>query len=140
MKKDVSGRRQLIAGIGTTAAAVALSSAGAAAQGPATTFQPARHQQDDWMDTLPGKHRVILDITSPEGVPDGLRFVGNLFTGSKTGYGLEDRDLALIVVLRHSATATATARPSGRNTAGSWTRRRPSRRRRIRTTRHRAAS
>lgn len=57
------------------------------------------------MNTLPGKHRVILDITTPDAVPDGLRYVGNLFNGSKTGYGLEDRDLALIVVLRHGATA-----------------------------------
>ncbi len=57
------------------------------------------------MDGMPGKHRIILDLTSPEGLPEGIRFAGNLFTGHKNGYGLEDSDVAIIVVLRHSATA-----------------------------------
>jgi len=106
MTKDVKGRRELIAGIGTTAAAVALASGTAVtAEGSGTEFEPARHSQDEWLDKLPGKHRVILDVTSPEGVPEGLRFVGNLFTGHKTGYGLDDSDVAIVVVLRHAATA-----------------------------------
>lgn len=103
MTRDVKGRRKLMSGLGVTAAAMALGSRTAVAQAPAP-FQPARHAQDDWMESLPGKHRVILDVTSPEGVPDALRFAGNLFTGHKTGYGLEDADLAIVVVLRHGAT------------------------------------
>lgn len=105
MTKDAKGRRQLIAGIGTAAAAVALGTGAAGAQAPAAAFQPAMHQQDDWMSSMAGKHRVILDVTSPEGVPEALRFAGNLFTGHKTGYGLEDADQAIIMVLRHGATA-----------------------------------
>lgn len=57
------------------------------------------------METLPGKHRVLLDITTPDGIPEAIRFAGNLFTGHKTGYGLDDGELAIIVVLRHGATA-----------------------------------
>jgi intracellular sulfur oxidation DsrE/DsrF family protein len=68
-------------------------------------FEPARHPQDDWMDAMAGKHRVILDLTTPEALPEGIRFAGNLFTGHKNGYGLEEREIAIIMVLRHSATA-----------------------------------
>ena len=57
------------------------------------------------MSAMPGRHRVGLDVVSPTGVPDGIRFAGNLFTGNKTGYGVEESEMALIMVLRHSATA-----------------------------------
>jgi len=104
MKRDVKGRRQLVAGLGAAATAVALGTTPAGAQTPAP-FTAARHPQDDWMDGMPGKHRIILDLTSPEALPEGIRFAGNLFTGHKNGYGLEDPDIAIIMVLRHSATA-----------------------------------
>jgi intracellular sulfur oxidation DsrE/DsrF family protein len=105
MTHDVKGRRRLMSGLGVTAAAVALGSRGATAQAPPAPFQPARHAQDDWLDRLPGKHRVILDVTSPEGVPEGIRFAGNLFTGHKVGYGVEEAEMAIVMVLRHGATA-----------------------------------
>lgn len=106
MSKSVKGRRQLMSGLGVTAAAVALgSNTTARAQGAPAPFQPARHAQDDWMDTLPGKHRIILDMTSPEALPEGIRFAGNLFAGHKNGYKLEENEVAIIMVLRHSATA-----------------------------------
>ncbi|MCC7178770.1 MAG: hypothetical protein IT177_10300 [Acidobacteria bacterium] len=105
MSHDVKGRRKMMAGLGVTAAAVALGSRGASAQSGPAPFQPTRHAQDDWMDTLPGKHRVILDVTTVEGIPEGIRFAGNLFTGHKVGYGIEEADLAIIMVLRHGATA-----------------------------------
>jgi len=104
MKRDVKGRRQLVVGLGAAATAVALGAKHARAAAP-EAFEPARHQQDDWMDAMPGKHRIILDLTSPEALPEGIRFAGNLFTGHKNGYGLEDADIAIIVVLRHAATA-----------------------------------
>lgn len=105
MSHDVKGRRKMMTGLGATAAAVALGSRGAGAQAGPAPFQPARHAQDDWMDRLPGKHRVILDVTSVEGMPEGIRFAGNLFTGHRVGYGIEEADLAIIMVLRHDATA-----------------------------------
>ena len=37
-------------------------------------------------------------------MPDGIRFVGNLYTGHQSGYNVPESDLAIIVVLRHSAT------------------------------------
>lgn len=101
---NVSDRRQLIAGLGAVATATGLGGRVVAAQA-SSPFAPARHAQDDWMGAMPGTHRVVLDVTSPAGMPDGIRFANNLFNGHKSGYGVEESDLALIVVLRHSATA-----------------------------------
>lgn len=103
MKQDVNGRRRLVAGLGAAASAVALGTRTRAQASMA--FEPARHSQDDWMDALPGKHRIVLDLTTPEALPEGIRFAGNLFTGHKNGYGLEEGEIAIIMVLRHSATA-----------------------------------
>ncbi len=56
------------------------------------------------MSAMPGKHRVVLDVVTPEAMPDGIRFAGNLFNGNKSGYGVDESDMALIMVLRHTAT------------------------------------
>lgn len=101
---NASDRRQLIAGLGAVATAAGLGGRVVAAQGSSTPFTPARHPQDDWMGAMPGKHRVVLDVTSPEHMPDGIRFANNLFNGHKSGYGVEEADLALIMVIRHAAT------------------------------------
>ncbi len=93
----------MLAGLGAVAAAGAMGVRAAEAQG-AAPFAPTLHQEDAWMSALPGRHRVVLDVTSPEGMPDAIRFVGNLFTGHKTGYSVEESELALIVCLRHGAT------------------------------------
>jgi intracellular sulfur oxidation DsrE/DsrF family protein len=98
-------RRTLIAGLGLAATSATLGARRADAQGAVGPFTPARHEQDGWMSAMPGRHRVVLDVVTPTGVPDGIRFAGNLFTGNKTGYGVEEAEMALIVVLRHSATA-----------------------------------
>lgn len=98
-------RRTLLTGLGIAATSATIGTGRAEAQGAASPFTPARHEQDAWMSALPGKHRVVLDVVSPTGVPDGIRFTGNLFTGNKSGYGVEDAEMALIMVLRHSATA-----------------------------------
>jgi hypothetical protein len=88
------------------AAAVALGSSPARAQ-TRGTFAPARHAQDEWFDQLPGKHRVFIDSSSADGISDALLYASNLFTANKSGYSLEDADLALIVCLRHFSTPFA---------------------------------
>jgi len=107
MAKQNKSRRAVLAGFGAIAAAGALGTSNAAAQAssPAPApFTPALHAEDAWMSALPGRHRVVVDVTSPEGVPDGLRFVGNLLTAHKSGYGVDEMDVAVIVCLRHGAT------------------------------------
>ena len=106
MTDAMRARRSLMSGIGAFAAAFALGSRPAGAQTPAaSTFVPTRHPQDAWFDEIPGKHRVIVDVTSSAGVPEAVRFVSNIFAGNNEAYGLEDAEAAMIVVLRHSATA-----------------------------------
>jgi intracellular sulfur oxidation DsrE/DsrF family protein len=106
MTKDLPGRRSLMSSIGAFAAAFAIGSRRVGAQAPAaSTFEPARHAQDGWLDAQPGKHRVVLDVTSAGGVPDAIRFAGNIFNGNTAAYGLDESEVAMVVILRHSATA-----------------------------------
>jgi len=112
----MTARRSFLARLGAAAAAFGFGSSSAAAQqggasaAPASTttpWQPAREAKDDWLDQIPGKHRLIFDATSPEGVADAIRYAGNFFTGNKNGYGLESADVAIVIVLRHRATQFA---------------------------------
>lgn len=89
------------------AAAIAALAAGRVAKGqekPAAArapFQPARHAQDDWMDEIPGKHRMVIDTTTADGMRDGLLYANNYLTASRNDYGLQNSDMAIIVIARH---------------------------------------
>ena len=74
---------------------------------PDTRWQPAREAKDDWLDQIPGKHRLIFDAVSPEGASGAILFADNFFTANKNGYGLEASDLAVVICLRHRATQFA---------------------------------
>ena len=125
-KQDMKQRRAIIAGLGAVAAAGALGARSAEAQASSSdSFTPMLHPQDDWMSAIKGsKHRIVLDVTSPAGVPDAIRFAGNLLAGHKNGWGVEESDVALLVCVRHGATPSAIPTPSGRSTARRSTRRR----------------
>ncbi len=69
------------------------------------SWKPARHAQDDWYDQIPGQHRFLLDTTSAEGMGWGLRFSGNYFNANQNAYGLQQSDLAVIIVARHKSTS-----------------------------------
>jgi len=56
------------------------------------------------MDALPTAHRTVFDATSIDGADDIRRYATNVFFGNKTGYGLESRDIGIIIILRHYAT------------------------------------
>jgi hypothetical protein len=73
----------------------------------ARLFEPARHSQDEWMDTLPGKHRTVIDCAAAAAAGTGVFYANNIFTANRNGYQLADSDVAVIVVLRHEATAFA---------------------------------
>jgi intracellular sulfur oxidation DsrE/DsrF family protein len=74
---------------------------------PAGGWQPAREEQDDWLDRIPGKHRMVFDTTTPEGFGYALLFAGNYYKANEDSYGLEDSDLAVVIVARHHATPFA---------------------------------
>lgn len=96
-------------GAGTTVfgAAVAGGESPAAQSGGNTEWRPARHPQDDWLDQLPGTHRFIFDTTTTQGLRNASLYANNYFVGNQSGYGLKDADLAVVIVLRHNATAFA---------------------------------
>jgi len=113
-RPDVSlpfARRSFLSRLGTGLATLGALGAGTAstyAQGVSDRrWQPARHAEDDWFDKLPGKHRMILDAVSGQGAGDALHFASNVLTTSKSGYGLDSGDLAVVICLRHGATAVA---------------------------------
>jgi intracellular sulfur oxidation DsrE/DsrF family protein len=100
-------RRQFLSrlGVAATAAGTTLA-AGPAAQAPAAAdgrFQPARHPQDDWLDQLPGKHRLFFDSTKPDSLEDAIQFAGNFYSANRRDYKLENSDLAVVICMRHRA-------------------------------------
>ena len=96
------------AAAGITAFGASLAGAPARGQAPTDTpFRPARHAEDDWLDQLPGRHRLFFDSVSASGFGDALRYSNTYFTGNKSGYGLDDANLAVVICARHQATAFA---------------------------------
>lgn len=106
MKPEERSRRSFATTIGA-ALAFMLGSRAAGAQGRATTFQPARHAPDAWLDALPGRHRTVIDASTVNGGQTAMLYAYNLYESNKVGYSLPDRDVAVVVCLRHDATAFA---------------------------------
>ena len=95
---------------GTTAFAAAFGVGSASAQAETaanTKWQPAQHEIDDWMDKVPGKHRMVFDTVVPDGFGIALPFANNFYRANQTGYGLKDSDVAVIIVARHDSTPFA---------------------------------
>lgn len=112
--RSALARRSFLARFGTGAAAfgAAFAAAGATAgaqspAAPAAPWQPARHAEDDWFDQVSAKHRVFFDSTTANGFGEAIFFANNTFIANRTGYGLTDADLALIICARHEATPFA---------------------------------
>ena len=70
-------------------------------------WQPARHEKDDWLDMLPGKHRLVFDTTTPEGIAEALLFANNFLIANRSDYGLQNSDMAIVIVARHHSTPFA---------------------------------
>ena len=108
MKHEDSGRRSFITGLG---AAVAAGAAGGgvaeAAQSSPARFTAARHTQDDWLLQVPGRHRILIDAVTPKGAGEAVLYANNLYTTNKSAYQLDDKDLAIVIVMRHFATPFA---------------------------------
>jgi hypothetical protein len=70
-------------------------------------WQPTRHSEDDWLDRIPGKHRLVFDCPTVGGLGQAIRFADNYYSGNRNGYGLEAADVAVVICMRHDATAFA---------------------------------
>jgi hypothetical protein len=129
----MNARRSFLSRLGITAAAVGLGSAKAfarpgtmkapagsggvepsaesdsakASAGRSELWQPARDARDDWFDQIPGRHRLFFDTLTDTGLRDARAFANNYFDASKSGYGLEQGEIAVVICLRHRATPFA---------------------------------
>ena len=107
--KSSSERRSFLSRLNTGAASLAALAFGGVAMAqvksaPSARWEPARHDKDDWMDALPGKHRLVLDTTSPAGFRNALLYASNFMLSNRNDYGLQNQDLAIIIVARHIST------------------------------------
>ncbi|MBZ5556552.1 MAG: hypothetical protein LAO77_04685 [Acidobacteriia bacterium] len=118
MSHDLSARRSFLSRMGAAVAAFGIGSAASAeaqtktsapapAAAAARAFRAAHHVQDDWMDKFPGKHRIVIDAVTPHGAGEAVLFANNLYLSHKTAYNLTDKDLAIVIVMRHFATPFA---------------------------------
>jgi intracellular sulfur oxidation DsrE/DsrF family protein len=73
----------------------------ASASPPPSSWRPARHDQDNWFDDVPGSHRVVFDTWLAAKFQDAITFTGNYRRTNRDAYGLTDRDLAVVIVVRH---------------------------------------
>ena len=110
----VVARRSFLARFGAGAvafgAAFRASSSTAEPQSPAssaTPWEPARHAEDDWFEQVSAKHRIFFDTTAPHGFGEAIFVANNTFTANRTGYGLTDADIAVIICARHESTPFA---------------------------------
>jgi hypothetical protein len=97
-------RRSFLSHLGATAAGATLAANTGIVQGQGPAdgrFQAARHPQDDWLDQLPGKHRLFFDTTKPDSLQDAIQFAGNFYDANRGDYKLENSDLAVVVCMRH---------------------------------------
>jgi intracellular sulfur oxidation DsrE/DsrF family protein len=101
-----STRRSILTGA-AAAAAFSLAPGSARAQTPARRYQPARHSQDEWLDAVPGTHRTIIDCASTASAGAAMLFANNLYVGNSRVYQLKESDVAVVICLRHMATAFA---------------------------------
>jgi len=66
-----------------------------------TADGPVRHEQDDWLDQAPKKHRVVFDTWMADKFGEAVGFAGNWVRTNKEQYNLADGDLAVVIVARH---------------------------------------
>jgi hypothetical protein len=104
---DSTARRSFLSGLGAALGVVGLGAGRAAAQTAPAAFAPARHKEDEWLTQIPGKHRVVIDAVQPNSAGAAILYAANLLNTNKSAYAGADKDLAIVVVMRHFATPYA---------------------------------
>lgn len=94
-------------GAGAAAFAAAVSATPSEAVAQPAPWIAARHPEDDWMETIPGRHRFFYDSSTATGAGDAITFATNFYTANRSGYNLGEKDLAVIICLRHWSTPFA---------------------------------
>lgn len=96
-------RRSFLSRMNRGIAALAAMAGAGMAQESATgsRWEPARHEKDNWLEQNQAKHRLVFDTTDSEIMGDAIQFASNIFRTNRTDYGLEDKDLAVLIIARH---------------------------------------
>ena len=64
-------------------------------------WEPARHETDDWLDKPGLKHRLMFDTIGADEVGNALAFGQNFFRTNQSAYGVENSEIAVLIVMRH---------------------------------------
>lgn len=100
-----SVRRVILARFAVAAGALGAGLIGSrAARAARASWRPARHPQDDWLERIPGVHRIVFDTTTPDEMRAALRYAQNYYLANQNAYGLKDGDLAVVIIARHTST------------------------------------
>ena len=91
----------------TVAAACARAQNQAPVEPRPARFEPAMHAEDEWLDAMAGKHRTFIDASTASGAGEAMLYANNLYVANQSGYALQASDVAVVVCLRHFATAFA---------------------------------
>jgi intracellular sulfur oxidation DsrE/DsrF family protein len=66
-----------------------------------------RHEKDDWLDQMPGKHRLVFDTTKPDGFGEAIAFATNFIRVNQSDYAVPNNELAVVIVARSRSTPFA---------------------------------
>lgn len=94
--------RNLLGSIGI--GAIAVTSGSPANAERASSWSPAREPQDNWLDEIGGRHRQVFDTISADGVGRALTFTHTFYAANKEAYGIEAKNLAVVIILRAGST------------------------------------
>ncbi len=101
----LSERRSFLTRLNTGLASLVAMAGVARAQqkptSPTSRWEPARHQNDDWLEKTSVKHRLVFDTTSLEGLGNAIFFTENFYRTNKADYGVENSELSVVIVMRH---------------------------------------
>ena len=102
-------RRLFVTQVGVGASLAGAAAIGAHAQAirgaVRRDWEATRHVQDDWLEDIPGQHRLVVDTTSPDGLTSACQFTHSYLAANREEYGLQDNDLAILIILRHRSTS-----------------------------------
>jgi hypothetical protein len=101
---ESSERRSFLTRLNTGFASfVAMAGVAAAQKKPAASarWEPAQHEKDDWLEKASSKHRMLFDTTTADGLGEALGFASNFYRANKVDYGVENSELAVVIIVRH---------------------------------------
>ena len=111
--QSLMARRSFLARLGTAVGVLGATAVGsskaladvAGSGGSDALWRPARHEQDNWLEQIPGVHRFAFDTTTPAGFDAAMRFANNYYNTNQSAYGLKDTDLAVLIIARAKSTS-----------------------------------